>query len=73
MPRLNGTGPRGFGPMTGRGFGSCPRGFGYGPGFGQFGRRRTFSKIEEKEILTEELKELEEEAKAIKERLKEIN
>jgi hypothetical protein len=23
MPGLNGTGPRGFGPMTGRGFGLC--------------------------------------------------
>lgn len=47
MPRLDGTGPRGQGPMTGRGLGFCAgfnrpgaaqaeprRGFGRGPGFG---------------------------------------
>jgi hypothetical protein len=51
MPWLDGTGPNGFGPLTGRGFGYCsPRGFargfggrgfgrGYGRGFGRgFGR-----------------------------------
>lgn len=50
MPRLDGTGPMGMGPMTGRGMGYCAgyaapgyanpmggygRGFGYGMGFGR--------------------------------------
>jgi len=30
MPYLDGTGPWGLGPMTGRGLGRCGRGFGYG-------------------------------------------
>lgn len=45
MPGLNGTGPRGLGPLTGRGMGVCGtngatnaygygRGLGYGRGFG---------------------------------------
>ena len=40
MPRLDGTGPRGQGPRTGRGMGNCPgiggtgRGFGLGRGMG---------------------------------------
>lgn len=39
MPNRNGTGPMGFGPMTGRGMGPCgaglARGFGGGRGFGR--------------------------------------
>lgn len=31
MPRLDGTGPMGLGPMTGRGLGWCRYGVGYGP------------------------------------------
>lgn len=47
MPNFNGTGPRGQGPMTGRGMGNCAPngrvrtpGYGYGRGFGRgwFGR-----------------------------------
>lgn len=30
MPRRDGTGPQGFGTMTGRKMGICNRGFGYG-------------------------------------------
>lgn len=40
MPRGDGTGPMGFGPLTGRGFGGCA---GAMPGYGGFGagfRRR---------------------------------
>jgi hypothetical protein len=47
MPNRNGTGPRGFGPETGRGMGPCcgerayrtGRGYGQGPGY-----RRGFSR-----------------------------
>lgn len=40
MPRFDGTGPWGLGPMTGRGMGFCSPGrgrygLGYGPGFGR--------------------------------------
>lgn len=43
MPGYDGTGPQGFGPMTGRGMGACGRGYGrrygYGSGAGRgFGR-----------------------------------
>ena len=42
MPGLDGTGPAGAGPMTGRGLGACTgrgAGWGYGPGAGRgFGR-----------------------------------
>lgn len=31
MPKLDGTGPMGLGPMTGRGLGWCRYGVGYGP------------------------------------------
>jgi len=42
MPRRDGTGPMGMGPMTGRGFGVCGSGFYgrrncYGTGFGRRG------------------------------------
>ncbi|MBN2102071.1 MAG: DUF5320 domain-containing protein [Candidatus Aenigmarchaeota archaeon] len=39
MPGFDGTGPRGIGPMTGRGMGPCGRGMGFGRGAGRgFGR-----------------------------------
>ncbi len=43
MPRLNGTGPNGMGPLTGRGMGNCTgaRGVGTGGGLG-FGRGAGF-------------------------------
>ena len=77
MPGYDRTGPMGQGPMTGRGMGSCPKGFGRGPGyrrgFGRgFGFRQRFTKTEEKEFLQEDLKELESETKAVKERLSEL-
>ncbi len=54
MPGLDGTGPWGMGPMTGRGLGWCNpygplrrgwrgRGFGFGRGFG-WGRGRAFGR-----------------------------
>lgn len=50
MPRGNGTGPVGLGPMTGRGMGNCAgypvpgyMNTGFGRGFG-YGRRRGFGR-----------------------------
>ena len=69
MPRLDGTGPMGQGPMTGRGMGNC--GGGMRRGFG-FGCRRFISpkneiaSLDEQErMLKEELAIIQEEKKAI--------
>ncbi|HPA25425.1 MAG TPA: DUF5320 domain-containing protein [bacterium] len=35
MPAFNGTGPKGIGPMTGRGLGPCERGQTYSRGIGR--------------------------------------
>ena len=77
MPKFDGTGPLGQGPRTGRGFGPCSGGMGYGRGFGGgfgmgYGRRQLFTKKEEKEVLEDELKDLEDEMQAVKERLSEL-
>ena len=64
MPRFDGTGPMGYGPRTGRGFGPCGDGRGCG--------RRFFSKKEEKEILEEEIEEIKKELEAAKEKLAEF-
>ncbi len=68
MPRFNGRGPLGFGPMTGRGMGPCAYGMGYGRGYG----RNFYTKSEEAEMLKEESEALKEELQAISERLAEI-
>ncbi len=88
MPRGDGTGPNGMGPMTGRGMGYCA-GFAV-PGFmnGGFGRRRGFAwraramplqqiqpvmtEKQEKQYLEQELEILKQEMKEIEKRLKEI-
>ena len=67
MPRFDGTGPCGMGPCTGYCMGPCGRGFGRG-----FGFRRSYSKKDEIEMLKEEEKGLEEELKAVKERVGEL-
>ena len=73
MPRFDKTGPLGYGPRTGRGMGPCGDGFGWGGGFGRgFGWRRFFTKKEEKELLEEDIEDLEQELNAIKERLSEL-
>ena len=84
MPGRDGTGPLGLGPLTGRGLGPCGRGLGFrrffgrgrglglGLGFGRVFGVRTLTKEEEKEILKDELKILEEEIAEIKKRLKEL-
>jgi hypothetical protein len=66
MPNLDGTGPQGQGPYTGRGMGRCSR------GFRCFGFKRFFSKptledldLEEK-VLKEELEALQKEKESLK-------
>lgn len=84
MPKQNGTGPQGFGPGTGWGLGYCGDGVARGRrNFGQghsLGWRRfwgyypapNLSSKEEREILTAEVKLLEEELQAVKDRLAKI-
>lgn len=76
MPRFDGTGPAGQGPLTGRGLGPCGRGMGwgrgYGTGYGRFAGRTYLSRGEEAADLEEEAKNLESDLKALKERIAEI-
>lgn len=67
MPRLDGTGPLGQGPYTGRGMGNCRRGFGCF-GFRRFfSRKNTLADLEQEEnFLKEELKALQEEKESLK-------
>jgi len=85
MPRFDGTGPWGMGPGTGWGLGPCGAGMGWRRGWGRgFDWRRFWgygpyqpyqpqiTKKEEKEMLEDEVTNLEEELKAIKARLSEL-
>ena len=85
MPRFDGTGPGGSGPGTGWGMGPCGAGMGWRRGFGRgYGRgfgwrgyegypyQPQITKKEEKEMLMDNTKDLEEELKAIKARLDEL-
>jgi hypothetical protein len=66
-------GPAGMGPGTGWGLGPCGGGMSRGRGMGcGFGWRRFPSKEEETDMLTEDIKEMEEELKGAKERLAEL-
>lgn len=72
---MDGTGPQGLGPMTGRGLGPCGCGMrrGFGRGYGRrFGFSVNLTDKEEKKILEEELKEIDLEKQAIEKRIKEI-
>ncbi len=83
MPRGDGTGPNGMGPMTGRGRGFCAgfnvpgfmnpnfgRGFGMGRGFGF---RQIPVQVQPQVISEEQEKQfLEQELEALKEEMKEI-
>lgn len=73
MPNRDSTGPRGAGPLTGRGMGPCSCGMrrGLGRGYG-FQNRVVVTKDEEKKMLESELKELELDKQEIQKRLKEL-
>ncbi|BAL80409.1 DUF5320 domain-containing protein [Caldisericum exile] len=82
MPLGDRTGPLGLGPRTRRGLGYCV-GYGFRYGFGRgfgwggrfvpyYGYPFGYSPSDEKAILTEELKALENELNAIKSRLAEL-
>ncbi len=68
MPNFDRTGPRGMGPMTGRGMGYCGRGRGFGRGYGRgYGYREpiVFNKEEERKILEAEKAEIEKRLKEL--------
>jgi len=83
MPRLDQTGPQGMGPRTGRGMGPCGVGQGMGGGVGRMqggfcpcpdvGYTGKIKKEDEKEMLEDELKAMEEGKKEIEKRLGELN
>ena len=73
MPRMDGTGPMGYGILTGKGFGLC--GYGIRRRIGRFfgyTRPAALSETEEKKVLEAELKEINLEKQEIEKRLKEI-
>jgi len=83
MPRFDGTGPLGFGPGTGWGLGPCGAGMawrrggrgrarGFGRFWGNYPYQPQITKKEETEMLTDEGDALEEELKAVKERITEL-
>lgn len=69
MPGFDGTGPRGQGPMTGRGLGRCGRGLGFGRGW----RWRRYRPADEKEDLKAELEDLKKDQEEVEKRLKELD
>ncbi len=80
MPRQDGTGPAGMGPMTGRGFGPCGLGLGwrkrFGPGRGMgryFGWSWPQTQEDQVKALTDYRKALEEELEDVKKEERELN
>lgn len=69
MPKFDGTGPNGQGPMTGRGMGPCTGGVAYGRRGCGFGYRRFISPKNELAALENEKAMLEEELKAMREEI----
>jgi hypothetical protein len=61
MPRRDGTGPNGYGPLTGRRMGNCARGYGYGQGLGRnqaFYPETKENLKREKDLVEQRLKDL---------------
>ncbi len=69
MPRQDGTGPLGKGPLTGKGLGPCGAGMRRGLGYR---RQVVLNKDEERKILEAELKEIKAEREEIEKRLKDL-
>lgn len=76
MPGYDETGPVGMGQMTGRGLGPCAGGMSYGRSRGFGGRgmglgcgRMYMSRNEEKEVIEDEVANMEADLEALKERL----
>jgi len=73
MPGYDQTGPKGAGPMTGRGLGPCGRGLGRGFGWRRcFFQPRELTKDEERRYLEEDLENLKQEQEYTQKRLKEL-
>jgi len=77
MPGFNRTGPQGLGERTGRGLGNCVegmrRGFGRGAGrCGFYGMARQVNQQDEQKILEAEIEVLENEKRAISERIESL-
>ncbi len=66
MPNLDQTGPQGQGPRTGRGIGRCNQGYGARC---EYCGCKPYARSEEKEILEEDIQNLETSLKIAKERL----
>ena len=77
MPGLDGTGPLGSDPLTGRGLGPCGRGLAFRRGFGRgFSWRYvepiTLTKEEQEKVLEAELKQIEADKEEIEKKIKEL-
>lgn len=73
MPRRDGTGPMGYGPYTGRGYGCCgPKGF-YRNQFSGYYRPGAYDAVTRKTALQEQLKFLEEQMEDIRQELQDLN
>ncbi|KKS91330.1 MAG: hypothetical protein UV67_C0031G0008 [Parcubacteria group bacterium GW2011_GWC1_43_12] len=73
MPKFDGSRPWGMGPGTGWGNGPCCGGAGWRKGGAGMGLRRFYNKKEEKEDIEGEIKVMEEDLQALRERLSEIS
>jgi len=78
MPKLDGTGPAGMGPMTGRRFGPCGEKFGplgWGRGMGRimcgwfYKKYQGMSEEDRKELLKEEIADLKGELETVEKEL----
>jgi len=69
MPGFDRTGPQGQGPQTGKGYGPCGRGRGFGRGFcfRKWEKPVELSKEEKTKILKAEKEEIEKELKELEE------
>jgi len=73
MPKFDGTGPQGMGPMTGRGFGPCGLGLGWRRRFGAGrGMGRYFGNWSDPQTKEEKQSALSDYKKALEEELEDV-